>query len=416
MFLGSLLILVVFAVLQSVLLCLQIWEHRRFARKQVGRPVDAHPSGRALVVVPCKGTEFGLEENLRSVFLQDYADYEIAFVVERPDDPAQAVIAALMKRHSHPRAQIIFAGQAADCGQKVHNLLAATRHLPVHIEYLAFIDSDARAADGWLSALIHRLNERRKAAAVTGYRWFWPARTCLAHHLLYSINAGVAVGYGSQGVNPIWGGSWGIRRDRFDALRVRECWRNGLSDDLIVSRAIYRKGLRIAFEPKAMVLSPIDTDFRETLTFMRRQMMVVRCYLPWLWGLALTALTVSNIGLLVVLAVLLRHQVVLGAELWMFMGAGLILYGLGVFRGVLRTELFKVYFPAIEARPRSSQLFDMIAWPLGNMLFWMVVLLSSVGTEITWRDVTYRVSKDGKTRILNRKGPPGHAAGHLSDR
>ena len=53
------------AVVQALLLALQAWEHRRYARSCM-RDVDRHrPRGRAMVLAPCKGAEFALEENLR---------------------------------------------------------------------------------------------------------------------------------------------------------------------------------------------------------------------------------------------------------------------------------------------------------------------------------------------------------------
>ena len=63
-------------LLQTALLALQTWEHRRFSRSRMRR-IDAHqPYGRAIVFCPCRGVDLGLESNLRAILDQDYDDYE----------------------------------------------------------------------------------------------------------------------------------------------------------------------------------------------------------------------------------------------------------------------------------------------------------------------------------------------------
>ena len=131
------------AVVQSLLLALQAWEHRRYVRSCM-RDMGRHrPRGRAMILAPCKGAEFALEENLRALLRQDYPDYEITFVVEDADDPAAAVIGRVLAEHPAAAARLLVAGRAAESGQKVHNLRAATAELPPQIRYLVFVDADA---------------------------------------------------------------------------------------------------------------------------------------------------------------------------------------------------------------------------------------------------------------------------------
>src|SRR5262245_54895152 len=79
---------------------------------------------KAVVIVPCKGVEYGLEENIRALFAQDYRDYEIILVTESESDPAYPVISKLIKHCRRP-AWMVIAGEAKGCGQKVYNLCAA---------------------------------------------------------------------------------------------------------------------------------------------------------------------------------------------------------------------------------------------------------------------------------------------------
>ena len=206
------------ALLLSVLLTVQTWEHRRYARSCM-RGRDRHwPTGRAAVLVPCKGVDVDLDGNLAALFRQDYRDFELVFVVEDRDDPACAVIDRLIAGHPNVRARRIVAGRSSQSGQKVHNLRAGVAALGPDVQYLAFVDSDAAPRREWLRLLLARLS-RPEIGATTGYRWFIPARPSLANYLLYSMNCGVMMLLGLRGQHWVWGGSWAItpqtlRRDR----------------------------------------------------------------------------------------------------------------------------------------------------------------------------------------------------------
>ena len=214
------LVLVGVSLLQAVLLALQAWEHRRYARACLADVPGHRPRGRAMILAPCKGAEVALEENLRGLLRQDYDDYEITFVVEDAEDPAAAVIRRVLAEHPHSAARLLVAGLAAEGGQKVHNLRAATADVPSAIRYLVFVDSDAQPRPDWLRSLIARLSAG-EAAVVTGYRWFMPCRATLAQKIVYTINCTVMSLLGRSSHHLVWGGSWAIRRDTFDSLGLR---------------------------------------------------------------------------------------------------------------------------------------------------------------------------------------------------
>ena len=162
------------------------------------RGLDRHqPTGRVLLCAPCKGQDLNLEDNLRSLLEQDYDDYEVSFIVESADDPACPMIRRVMAAHPWMSSRLIVAGRATDSGQKVHNLRVATARLSPRIEYLAFVDSDARPRPEWLRMLISRLH-RPNMGAMTGYRWFVPERNSTANNLLYSLNCNVMSLFGTK--------------------------------------------------------------------------------------------------------------------------------------------------------------------------------------------------------------------------
>src|SRR5437762_12630224 len=74
-----------------------LWGGRRwlaFVRRETAR-TSADYAPYASVIVPCRGLDQGLTDNLRALFKQDYPRYEIVFVSDSADDPALTVAAEL---------------------------------------------------------------------------------------------------------------------------------------------------------------------------------------------------------------------------------------------------------------------------------------------------------------------------------
>lgn len=395
------LILAGLVIVQSLLLALQTWEHCRYVRSCIGH-MDQHvPTGRVALFAPCKGLDIDLEDNLRALFRQDYDDYELTFIVESADDPAYAAIRRAMADHPWVPACLVVAGRAVDCGQKVHNLRVATRHLSYRVKYLAFVDSDARPRPEWLRAMISRLDEPG-LGAVTGYRWFTPDKASIANALVYSMNCDVLSLLTRSSHYLIWGGSWAIRRDVFDAIGMRRAWKGTLSDDLVASRLMREAKLEVRFEPACVVASPLEESLGHALSFIRRQYLIARLYTFDWWFFSLLAATFSNLIWLGNLAVLLLSLVTGSPSPWIPLGIGAVLYGVTVYRGALRQSLVKTYFPHWEKASKRTQAFDIWANPLVELAHWIGVASAVVGRRIRWRGICYDVLPGGKVQRILR--------------
>ena len=265
------------AILQSLLMALQTWEHRRFARSCMKGMERHQPTGRVLLCAPCKGHDINLEDNLRSLLEQDYDDYEVAFIVESTDDPACPLIRRAMAAHPWMSSRLVVAGRAEESGQKVHNLRVATARLSPRIKFLAFVDSDARPRPEWLRMLISRAH-RKHIGAMTGYRWFVPQSNSVANNLLYSLNCNVMSLLARNSHYLLWGGSWAIRRSVFEKIGLHSAWQGTLSDDLVASRLLSKAKMNVRFEPACVVASPIDHSFSDAMSFVRRQYLLSRIY------------------------------------------------------------------------------------------------------------------------------------------
>src|SRR5208283_1868000 len=144
------------AIVQALLVAINVYEHRRRALVRLKKISYYAPSGRVLVLSPCKGHDANLEENLRALLTQDYPDYEVTFIVEDAGDPACSVIRRAMAACPQTTARLLVAGRAEACGQKVHNLRMATADVAPDIRHLAFFDSDSRPKPYFVRAAIYK--------------------------------------------------------------------------------------------------------------------------------------------------------------------------------------------------------------------------------------------------------------------
>jgi ceramide glucosyltransferase len=272
-----------FVVLQMVTLVIPgLLMSYRVVRHRAGPVAPYRP--KAVVIVPCKGVEPRIEENIRALMNQDYPDYSLVFVTESESDAAYALISRLITKSGRP-VRLVVAGMAEACGQKVHNLCAAIEAIGNDVEVVVFADSDVQPRPDWLAQILAPLASP-DVGATTGYRWHIPVSGNFWSLLLASWNA-QALAILSENSHFAWGGSMAMRRADFERLEIREHWRGGLSDDLALSNAVRRSGLRIAFVPQCLVASHADVSVKQLLEFTTRQIIITRIYLPEIWWQAL---------------------------------------------------------------------------------------------------------------------------------
>lgn len=235
----------------------------------------------ATVIVPVKGEDEGLCENLAALASLDYPDYELIVVARSAADIPTGVLPK--------RAKIVLAnGQDPLTAEKIQNLQAAVRAARKRSVVLAFADSDGRPQPRWLRALVAPLQEEGVGAA-TGYRWFLPAPADF-WSLLRAVWDAVAAGALGPGDNRFaWGGAMAIRKEVFFEARVPEFWKGAISDDYALSQAVRELGLAIAYAPGALTPCVEHISMRRFFSWTRRQMAITRVYSPSLWWPGLIA-------------------------------------------------------------------------------------------------------------------------------
>jgi cellulose synthase/poly-beta-1,6-N-acetylglucosamine synthase-like glycosyltransferase len=332
----------------------------------------------ATVIVPVKGEDEGLRENLAALTDLDYPDYELLVVARQAADIPMSVLPR--------RCKVVLAHEPeSEKAEKIQNLDAAVKAARKRTEVLAFADSDGRVNRRWLRALVAPLADKAVGAS-TGFRWFTPVPPDF-WSLMRSVWDAVAVGMLGPGANRFaWGGAMAIRKEVFFEIRVPEYWQSAVSDDYALSQAVRAAGLRIVYAPGALTPSFDHTTARRFFQWIRRQMMITRVYEPRLWWPALAAHVVYCMGMAASLVAIARGDRIAEWALIAQLSPGML-------KGLNRATLAKAAMPEQEAWFKRHLWVHAIWIPLSTWL-WLVALVASAwGSTIEWRGRRYELRK-----------------------
>ena len=332
----------------------------------------------ATVIVPVKGHDQYLRENLAALASLDYPDYELIIVARTAADIPGGVLP--------PRAKVVLS-HADDpaTGEKVQNLQAAVRAARKRSEIFAFADSDGRVPKGWLRALAGPLADTGVGAS-TGYRWYAPEPPTF-WALLRSVWDAVSFGLLGPGDSRFaWGGATAIRKETFFEARVPSYWQNTVSDDFALAQAVHAAGLTIAYAPGALTPCLEGVTVGCFFAWMRRQMTITRVYEPRLWWMALIAHVFYCGGMAA--SIIASVQGSRLAE-WALIAQ----LSPGMLKGLNRATLAKAAMPQMEAWFKRHHWVHAIWVPLATWL-WLIALLSSaISNTIEWRGYRYKLRR-----------------------
>jgi ceramide glucosyltransferase len=355
----------------------------------------------ASVIVPCRGLEENLADNLAALFHQNYPAYELIFVTDSPSDPALSIINTVIQSETARQipARVLIAGAAEDSGQKVHNLRVAASGVDPGCEVLVFVDSDAHPQTSWLRSLVAPLQDE-PLGATTGYRWFVPTQGGLASHLRSVWNASIASALGAKREsNFCWGGSTGIRHSTFDRLNIIERWRGSVSDDFTLTRALGEAKLPIHFVPACLVASRGDCDFGELLEFTNRQLKITRVYAPHLWkpvlmgSLLFCLVFFGGVGLVVA-------RGVLGLPFAIPLALVAVIFLLGAGKALVRFRAVTSALRSSGVTGSGSLIGHTVLWPFASALYLINALNAAFSRRIHWRGITYELKSPTEVGII----------------
>ena len=387
------------AFLQILLGVYLIWQALQWLG-YVRRRLHSDPgfyTPRVAVLCPCKGTEPGLERNLLSLTEFERQNYELFFILASGSDPARSIIERVTKS-SRVKANVIIAGNPANSGEKVNNLRVAVEQLPPEFEVLVFTDSDGCPGRRWLHHLVSPLGDVR-IGATTSMRWLLPSRSNLPTALLAAWNAPLVTMLSEKRRNFCWGGGTAIRRSTFEQSGVMDVWRNSVSDDYSLTRALERMNRPVVFIPECLTLSYAETDLQGLLEFTNRQVLITRVYAGNVWGPAVATHLLYSMtllfGVILFLSVTFEQRPAFQIATLTFLPVVL-----SSIRSAIRLVGVTEALPAARSQIMGRAWIYILLTIFVPFLYLLNSVNSLITRKIRWRGVTYELIGPEQTRII----------------
>ena len=398
-------------ILQAFYGPLKTWISTRFRERQSKRLAEKSPNfpkRPVALIVAAKGVSPSFAHFLQLVLGQHYENYRIIFVTESESDPARLAIRKHLglsdgeeywestKETGARSAQLVVAGESKNQGQKVHNQLAAFKHLTDNDEIIAFADADIIGGEGWLEKLVTAINVE-EAEFTTGYRWFIPEKRTLPNLVAVNINAAIGILAGPSWHALLWGGSMAMTHSAFKEIDVPGNLKGSLNDDLLITRIAGKAGKKLLFIRSLLAPTPVNYDWKALFEFGRRQYFQVRIYVPkfWIAGLIFTLnWTVATIWHWWRFLVEGNFQ-----ALWVILYVATML----VMRFILRRDYLRRQFTTEELRLlNQARGLEFFGSTFLHVVHAAIILSSAPIREITWAGIRYRVGGRQKTEVLSR--------------
>ncbi|MDE1874262.1 MAG: glycosyltransferase [Candidatus Micrarchaeota archaeon] len=195
---------------------------------------------KTLVIVPCRGEEPFLYENLVAAKSQSYRNYDLIAVVDRDDVSFATVRRAKVAWMAPARGYT----RCSDKVGRVASAVAAKRRYDAYV----ILDSDERVGEGWLGRLVAPLADKRVGVSV-----------------MFPLFKPIDNGFWSR-VKQVWGfvgqsllesrktrfaagGSMAFRKELLDSASFRffTTSKYSVADDICLNLIAKRKGLEIAY-------------------------------------------------------------------------------------------------------------------------------------------------------------------------
>ncbi len=392
-------------ILSQLVFLVQMYRNYHYALAKYKKKRSVYRLRTALFV-PCKDTDSDFQKNITSFFNQDYENYLLWFVVADKADPAYAELCKLKNQltcTSKARdVQVLVAGPAQSCSQKIHNLLYCYQRIGDDVEVLAFADSDVCVRTDWLSHLVYPLRKSEIGAA-SGYRWFVPKKNNPATLALSAVNAKIAQLLGNTRFNQAWGGSMAIRTDTFRKVGLAKIWSKASSDDLSLTCAVKKAGLKVIFVPACLVASYESTTWGELFEFGRRQFLITRVGAPATWCFGLASSLYSILGLWggAALAIYAATQLsILNPHLPVFIAVPFLFFASQFIRAILRQTMIAKLLKKDWPKMKVAAAADVFLFWLWSLLMLFFIISSAFGRTIVWGGIRYKLLSPTETIVI----------------
>ncbi|HEY7403696.1 MAG TPA: glycosyltransferase [Candidatus Angelobacter sp.] len=190
------------------------------------------------ILKPLCGYDEGLEENLRSFFVQDYAAYEVLLGVHREDDPAALLAAKIIGEYAGKvKARLIITGESPIPNAKAYSLNRLVRE--AKHDLLVMSDSDIRVKPCLLARLAQEFQDERIGLITCPYlavpgRSLWSRLEAIGMNT--ELLGGVLVARMMEGMRFALGCTLAVRRSVLDDMGGFSYLQDFLAEDFVIGQ------------------------------------------------------------------------------------------------------------------------------------------------------------------------------------
>src|SRR5579875_2100341 len=219
------------------------------------------PDMSVLVMLPCRGVDFRMEDNLRSLTKQKYGNFKIIAIVDAPDDPSTEILRKVGIEF------IISDAECRDCSGKVRAIVTAFMRYNTYDAYV-IADSDMLCSENWLADLVSPLINEDIGISTT-FPYFKPVGGFWT--TVKMVWGFVGLGMMESNLTRFgWGGSLAFRRSLLDGSGLL-FFRDYVSDDIALTKICKSRGLKIAYVPEAGPVIRSPENYRQFMEWANRQ-------------------------------------------------------------------------------------------------------------------------------------------------
>jgi len=347
------------------------------------------------VIKPVYGLEPMLEQNLESLFQQDYPTFELIFGARTADDPAIAVVNQLRRRYPGVKVRCVFSGDPIWPNPRVYSeqkMIAAAEY-----DYLVIGDSDVRVPHDYLRNIVAPLRAPEVGLVTCIYRGkpgggVWSRLEAAGFSV--ELTSGVLVADLLEGMKFALGPTTATRKDvlaHIGGIRVLADYH---SDDYEIGRQIDAAGYRVVLSH--VVIDHITLN-RAMISRQIRWMRSTRFSRPaGHIGNGLTFATPFALLGFIVAAAWGHWTLAFTLLAWGI--ANRCVQALVVGWGVVRDPEIRRY---------------LCYYPIRDLLGFFFWMASFTGRNFTWRGEPYRFGPGGRVVSL-RHGSPAEPSSHAA--
>ncbi len=322
---------------------------------------------KTLVMIPCRGRDITLKENIASAMHQSYRDYDAVAIVDSMDDESIPVL-----RDSGIGIMVSDGDDGKGSG-KVRAIATALEEKKGYGIYV-ILDSDVHVDKKWLSELVAPLSDKDTGISTT-FPYFRPMKGFWSR--MKTVWGFVGLGLmESERTRFGWGGSLAFRRELVDGKSEMSYFKSMISDDIAITRIAKAKGLGIGYCRKAGATVNCEESFASL----------------WEWSNRQAALSIAG------------NRKVLHYGLT-FYAANILLFLSGIALALLYTPFFLVLLAPYAIglakayqRSRDASAGTLVAFTLSPFMYMANLIVASRMKSITWRGREYDISGESSRR------------------